>query len=126
MGDALANMGDFANAIPFFDSAIGRDASYGVAFIQRRIAKKRLKGSAIKRKTKELPLQSCQREYGVWDAVHMWNAHLASCTQKPKTTIAYFSPLSVVDAEGSGDIWKTVASCSASPNSLGSCHSKPT
>ena len=40
LGDALANLGDFANAISFFDLAIGRDASYEVAFIHRGIAKR--------------------------------------------------------------------------------------
>ena len=43
LGDTLANLRDFANAIPFFDLAIGRDPRYEVAFIHRGIAK-RLQG----------------------------------------------------------------------------------
>lgn len=43
LGDALANLGNHANAIQFFDSAIGRDPSFEEAFIHRGIAK-RLQG----------------------------------------------------------------------------------
>ena len=42
LGDTLANLRDFANAIPFFDLAIGRDPRYEVAFIHRGIAKRLL------------------------------------------------------------------------------------